>query len=200
MNLNNITDNLFIVDYTEYHKNHPIESLPSNGVMFIEEPDCRLGAFCILNSNHISYKAINVEENQGLLTNSLGKLVKQCECIFKANREEGRRWIMLLELKYCKERNIPTNMQNALYELEECYDFLKNEKHYFEDSSYLIYLCVSHPEYEVVTPFENFLCNQNKLLELKEKGVIFLYCNAIKILTPEYLVKANVPHRYQFVR
>ena len=200
MNLDNITNNLLVVDFTEYHRKHPVEPLPSNGVMFLEEPDDRLGAFCMLNPNQISYKAINVEENQGLVTNDLGQPVKQCECIFKANREEGRRWIMLLELKYCKEHNIPTNMQNALYELEECYDFLKHEKKYFDDNSYLIYLCVSHPEYETATPFESFLCNQNKLLELNEKGAKFLYCNAVKILTPEYLAKVNVPHRYQFAR
>ena len=74
------------------------------------------------------------------------------------------------------------------------------KKKYFDDNSYLIYLCVSHPEYETVTPFESFLCNQNKLLELNEKGAKFLYCNAVKILTPEYLAKVNVPHRYQFAR
>ena len=45
MNINNITNNLLVVDFTEYHKKHPEESLPSNGVMFLEEPDDRLGAF-----------------------------------------------------------------------------------------------------------------------------------------------------------
>lgn len=200
MNPDAITDSLLVVDFTEYHKNHPTESLPSNGVMFIEEPDDRLGAFCLLNPNHISYEAINIEENQAIVTDNSGKPAKQCECIFKANREKGRRWVMLLELKYCKEHNIPINMQNALYEIEACYDFLKNEKHYFKEHSYIIYLCVSHPEHEIVMPFENFLCNQNKLLELNEKGAKFLYCNAVKILTPEYIVKTAVPHKYQFAR
>lgn len=54
MNLDNIIEDLLVVDFTEYHKNHPEESLPSEGVMFIEQPDKRLGAFCILNPNHIS--------------------------------------------------------------------------------------------------------------------------------------------------
>ena len=85
MNINNITNNLLVVDFTEYHKKHPEESLPSNGVMFLEEPDDRLGAFCMLNPNHVSYKAINIEENQALVTNRSGQLVKQCECIFKAS-------------------------------------------------------------------------------------------------------------------
>ena len=31
-------------------------------------------------------------------------------------------------------------MQNALYELEECYDFLYNEKHYFDDNLYRVVL------------------------------------------------------------
>ena len=52
MNIDNITDDLLIVDYTEYHQKHPAENLPSHGVMFIETPDPRLGAFCILNPNH----------------------------------------------------------------------------------------------------------------------------------------------------
>ena len=200
MNINTITNNLLVVDFTEYHKKHPEESLPSNGVMFLEEPDDRLGAFCMLNPNHVSYKAINVEENQELVTNRFGEPVKQCECIFKANREEGRRWIMLLELKYCKENNIPTNMQNALYELEECYDFLHNEKHYFDDNLYRVYFCVSHPEHETSQPFGNFIYNQDRLLGLKAKNIILLYGNAVKIHNIEYLKAERVPHRYEFIR
>ena len=81
MNLDNIIEDLLVVDFTEYHKNHPEESLPSEGVMFIEQPDKRLGAFCILNPNHIPYQAINLEENPNIVTDEHGNSVKQCECI-----------------------------------------------------------------------------------------------------------------------
>lgn len=200
MNLDNITDDLLIVDFTEYHRKHPAEVLPSNGVMFIEQPDVRLASFCILNPHHLPYTAINLEKNSHLMTNESGEAVKQCECICRAKREEGCRWVMLLELKYCNENNISVNMQRALHELDVCYDFLLNKKHFFDDNSYRVYFCISHPEHETAEPFGRFICNQDLLLGLKDKGVNLLYSNAVKILTPEYLAKADVPHKYQYVR
>ena len=200
MNIDNITEDLLIVDYTEYHQKHPLEKLPSDGVMFIETPDPRLGAFCILNPNHYPYKAINLESNPGLVTDENGNVAKQCECICCAHRAEGRRWILLLELKYCDKDNIPDNMQNALHKLEKCYDFLNEKKHYFDEYPYNVYVCASHPEYETSEPFGSFIYNQNRLLELKEKSITLLYCNAVKVLTPEYLWESPVPHKYQFVR
>lgn len=200
MNLNSIVDDLLIVDFTEYHKEHPEESLPSNGVMFIEQPDNRLGAFCILNPNHLPYEAINLETNPRLVTDEKGQLVKQCECICRAHRQEGKRWVLLLELKYCSEDNIPSNMQNALDKLDKCYDFLKDKQHFFDDNPYRIYLCASHPEHDTVKPFGEFIYNQDRLLGLNEKGVKLLYCNAVKVLTPEYLVKTDCPRKYQFIK
>lgn len=201
MNIDNITDDLLIVDYTEYHQKHSAENLPSHGVMFIETPDSRLGAFCILNPNHYPYKAINLEANPGLVTDENGAAVKQCECICCAHRVEGRRWILLLELKYCEKDNIPDNMQNALEKLEKCYDFLNEKKHYFDGCQYNVYFCASHPEHEVSEPFGSFIYNQDRLLDLKEKkSITLLYCNAVKVLTPEYLLQSKVPHKYQYER
>ena len=201
MNIDNITDDLLIVDYTEYHQKHPAENLPSHGVMFIETPDPRLGAFCILNPNHYPYKAINLEANPGLVTDENGAAVKQCECICCAHRVEGRRWILLLELKYCEKDNIPDNMQNALEKLEKCYDFLNEKKHYFDGCQYNVYFCASHPEHEVSEPFGSFIYNQDRLLDLKEKkSITLLCCNAVKVLTPEYLFQSKVPHKYLYER
>lgn len=198
MNLDNIIDDLLVVDFTEFHKEHPNEALPSEGVLFIEQPDDRLGAFCILNPSHLPFEAINLEENPSLVTDENGNLVKQCECICRAHREKGKRWVLLLELKYCTEDNIPLNMQNALDKLCKCYDFLKVKKHFFDDNLYRVYLCASHPEHDTVKPFGGFICNQDRLLELNDKGVKLLYCNAVKVLTPEYLAKVGVPRKYQF--
>lgn len=198
MNLENIVGDLLVVDFTEYHQKHPNETIPSEGVMFIEQPDNRLGAFCILNPQHLPFETINIEENPTIVTDDNGKLVKQCECICRAKRENGRRWVLLLELKYCSEKNIPANMQNAFDKLDKCFDFLKNTKHYFDNQRYRIYLCASHPEHETVKPFGEFIYNQKRLLELNDKGAKFLYCNAVKILTPEYLAKSDIPRKYRF--
>lgn len=200
MNPENIIDDLLIVDFTEYHNTHPGEVVPSEGVLFIEQPDNRLGAFCILNPKHHPFEAINLETNPYLVTDDNGNLVKQCECICRAYREEGKRWVLLLELKYCTEDNIPLNMQNALEKLDKCYEFLSEKRNFFDDNPYRVYLCVSHPEHETTQPFEAFIYNQDRLLGLNDKGVKLLYCNAIKVLTPEYLAKANVPRKYQFIK
>lgn len=198
MNLENITTDLLVVDYTEYHQRHPEEEIPSKGVHFIEQPDNRLGAFYILNPQQHPFEVINLETTPQLVTNESGELVKQCECICRAHREKGkRRWILLLELKYCIEDNIPVNMQNALLKLEKCYDFLV-DKQFFADCPYKVYLGISHPEHDTIKPFGEFINNQDRLLGLNEKGVQLLYCNAIKILTPEYLAKTtDVPRRYR---
>lgn len=198
MNLNNITDDLLVVDYTEYCKNTPNQKTPSKGVCFIDTPDERLGAFCILNPNHIRYKAINLEEEKDLVNDKSGKNVKQCECICEAHRDKGRRWVMLIELKYCKEANIATNMLEALDKLEKCYDFLNNEKGFFKDNLYKVYLCASHPEHETIEPFSRFICNQEKLLRLKDKELTFYYTNSVKVLTPEYIAKINTPYKYKY--
>lgn len=196
MNLDKITDDLLVVDFTEFHKNHPDEVIPSQGVTFIEQPDPRLGAFYILNPHHHPYSVINLEKNPDLVTDSKGNLVRQCECICRAHREKGKRWILLLELKYCSENNIQRNMQDALEKLDRCYDFLNDEKHFFDDPPHRVYLCASHPEHDTVKPFGEFIYNQDRLLGLNDKGVKFLYCNAIKILTPEYLSKTEIPRKY----
>lgn len=200
MNLNDIIDDLFVVDFTEYQRQHPKEKLPADGVMFIEQPDERVGAFCILNPDHLSYEVINLETNPNLTTDESGNQVKQPECICKAHRDTGKRWVLLLELKYCTENNIPRSMQNALEKFIEYYDFLKEKKHFFDDNSYRVYVCASHPEHEVTQPFGEFIFDQNKILVLNEEGVKLLYCNAVKILTPEYLAKTDIPRRYQFVK
>jgi len=192
-----ITDNLFVVDYTEYHNQHPNEELPSEGVSFLQEPDSRLGAFCILNPSHYPFQAINLERHKYLVTDDAGKSSKQCECICRAERNKGKRWILLLELKYCSEDNIPTNMQNAFDELESCYQFLKIQKHFFDDAPYRVYLCASHPEHPTIRPFGEFIFNQDRLLTLNDEGLKVIYRNAVKILTPEYLSEAEVPRRYQ---
>lgn len=201
MNLSVISDDLLVIDYTDYHEQNPAVQIPTNGVFFTVEPDERIGAFCILNPRHISFDAINLEENPALVTDEGGHAAKQCECICRAHREEGRRWVLLVELKYCTEDNIPDNMQNAFDKLDQCYDFLREKKHFFDDAQYKVYLCPSHPEHETMKPFGEFIFNQDRLLSLKSKGADLLYANAVEILTPEYLRKApSIPRRYQFMR
>lgn len=196
MNSERFSDDLIIVDYTDFHQRQPDEKVPSEGVCFIDKPDNRLGAFYILNPKKHSYEAINLEANPGLVTDEQGRPVKQCECICRAERERGKRWALLLELKYCTEENIPDNMQNAFLKLDSCYDFLVRKK-FFADYPYRIYWVISHPEHETIQPFSNFINNQDRLLGLNDKGINFIYSNAIKILTPKYLIKSEIPRRYQ---
>ena len=87
-------------------------------------------------------------------------------------------------------------MQNAFLKLESCYDFLVKKK-FFVDYPYRIYWVISHPEHETIQPFSNFINNQDRLLGLNDKGINFIYSNAIKILTPKYLIKSEIPRRYQ---
>lgn len=199
MNLKVVSDDLLVIDYTDYHEKYPDNPVPATGVCFTMTPDDRVGAFCILNPRHLPFEAINLEENPALVTTEGGQAAKQCECICRAQRDEGRKWVLLIELKYCTKDNIPSNMQNAFDKLDQCYDFLCKEKHFFDDAQYRVYLCPSHPEHDTMKPFGEFIFNQDRLLALKDKGANLLYANAVEILTPEYLRKApSVPRRYQF--
>ena len=190
---------LLVVDYTKYHQDHPEEELPSEGVHFLNVPDIRLGSFCVRNPKPITIEAINLEKTHSLTKKEDGSTVKQCECICKAHREDGeKRWVLLLELKYCSEKNIPDNMLNAMGKFEKYVDFLMG-KHYFDDAPYNIYVCASHPEHEVTESFGSFLINQDRILTLSKKGVRLLYTNAVKAISEERLIKVDTPEKYKFI-
>lgn len=201
MDRSGITDDLLVVDYTEYRQTHPQEVTPSKGVCFLDAPDKRIGAFSFLNPQNYPFDAINLEEHPALLTDKNGRKVRNVECICSANRKAGRRWVAFLELKYpdCED-NIPQNMADAFDKFEICIDTVMKDNHYLEGMDCNVYAIASHPEYEQAQPFGEFIYDQTRMLNMTDKGIILLHCNAVRISTPEYLYSTEVPARYKYSR
>lgn len=201
MDRENVTGDLLVVDYTDYLKNHPQEVVLSKGVCFLDEPDKRIGAFCFLNQNHLSFNAMNLENHPAWYIRADGTLAKNCECVCCSNRTTpGKRWVAFLELKYPQsEEAIPQNMLDAKDKFEECIGFVMKQAQ-FQGGEFRIYAIASHPEYEISQPFGSFVYNQEDLLSLEDKGIKLIYSNAVKISTTEFIMPVDVPARYKYER
>ena len=200
MDRKGIRGDLLVADFTDYKSMHPEEQLPSNGVCFLDAPDARVGSFCFLNPSHYPFDAINLEEHPALVGRD-GVAGRNVECICNADRENGRRWVAFLELKYPRcEDNIPGNMVDAFGKFEECVKMVMEDNKYLEGVDCNIYAIASHPEFEQTQPFGAFICNQDRLLSLADKGITLIYGNAVRIATPEFLFLAKTPARYKFTR
>lgn len=200
MDRESITGDLLVADYTEFVKTHPDADVPSKGVCFLDAPDERIGAFCILNPNHLAFNALNLENHPSLVTSG-GQRVRNVECVCNAIRDHGRRWVAFVELKYpgCED-NIPVNMADAFDKFEVCINTVMKENRYLEGLECKVFAIASHPEFELTQPFGSFICNQERLLSLKDNGITLIYHNAVKISTPEFLMPAEVPARYKFCK
>ncbi len=197
----NVTNDLLVVDYTDYVETHPQELVQANGVCFLDAPDNRIGAFCFLNPSHLSFDALNLEGHQAWYTREDGTLARNCECVCRSNRATlGKRWLAFLELKYPKkEEAIPQNMLDALDKFEECINLVLRQEQ-FQGNEFRIYAIASHPEYAQSQPFGSFVYNQDHLLSLKDKGIALIYGNAVKIDTTEFISLADVPARFKYSR
>lgn len=166
----------FISDYTNYKG---AEETPVKGV---DIRDNILPIFtvwpplCFINSQHVSVLVANMEKNPAICKRANGSMCKQCEClcISKSSNENDKPWFALVELKCCdkdsrdKNRNIESNLQNAIFKLKEHHQLLRDEKGVIIKGVYRYYWIVSIPTIDE-PPFKSFLWTQDYLLEISEK-------------------------------
>ena len=116
-----------------------------------------------------------------------GKKLRNCECMFSSCYAKKKKWALLLEMKYSKEKNIKENAINALDELEKTKDLLL-ERSVLNLDEYRIYFDISFPAYSHREPFQSFLFSQEDLLDYKEKHKVNLFgYNHIAVANGAYL-------------
>lgn len=174
----------FVVDYT----NNEDKSIARRGVEIThEDPGYGHGAFHLMDSCGLDYYTVNFEHTPSFFTGEDGKKLRNCECMFSSCYAKKKKWVLLLEMKYSKEKNIKENAEDALDELEKTRDRLF-EKGVLNHDEYRLYFDISFPEYTSLEPFQSFLFSQNELLVYKEKWKVNLMgYNSILVANGAYL-------------
>ena len=183
--IENHNSDIYIADYTEYSKTHDTSV---SGVKILANKPGELEVFHLKNKKGISIDAVNFEENQSVLKDEQGKVVKQCECMCASSGAKNKGWLFLLELKYCLDKNIASNAGNALRQLEKTFLFLRDEKKIINRQCHRVYWIISIPDHSSKAPFDAFVLDQDKKLKYKQDlDVIIFGENAVEVLNEGYL-------------
>ena len=178
------TSDSFVVDYT----NDDDKGIAKRGVEIThEDPGYMHGAFHLIDSCGVDYYTINFEHTPAFFTGEDGKKLRNCECMFSSCYAKKKKWALLLEMKYSKEKNIKENAEDALDELEKTRDRLF-EKGVLNHDEYRLYFDISFPEHTSREPFHSFLFSPNELLVYKEKQRVNLMGhNSVLVANGAYL-------------
>jgi hypothetical protein len=170
---------VYIADYTESTKS-------AKGVEISDAkfPDIKCCTF--KNDRRVACWGINFEKNKRIFKIGRGK-VDQCECMLVSKDAKKKGWLCLVELKYCKEKNVDTNAYDAYGQLKATFDHLVS-KDIISLANHRVYFNISIPDHSNKEPFLNFIFSQDDILEIKSREKIHvLGYNTIEILNEGYL-------------
>ena len=135
----------------------------------------------------VDYFTVNFEHAPAFFTGEDGKKLRNCECMFSSCYAKKKKWALLLEMKYSKEKNIQENAIDALDELEKTRDRLM-EKGVLNHDEYRLYFDISFPEHTSREPFQSFLFGPKELLDYKENQKVNLMgYNSVLVANGAYL-------------
>lgn len=182
---------IFVGDYTEYAKSHPERA--GVGVVFADKPFSDLNTLHIINCRRILTAIVNFEKCEYLLKNEKGEQVKQCEGLCFASRAKKHGWVLLIEMKYCSDKNIGKNVDAAKFQLEKSLDYLRHTINAIEEND-RVYWVLAIPDHSELEPFNSFVYSQDDLLELRERlgVVLFFRQNELEIHTDAHLMIPKV--------
>ena len=188
---NKYSSTVFVSDYTEYNRQNAHARAEYSGVHISAESSNLIGSFEFRNPRALDFLAVNFEENPALLTDGQKKTISQCECMFEALRHDHgkKHWMMLLELKYCIEKNVYTHIRKALSQIQNTYVHLRDVLKIIAQDGVNLYWVISTPEVEnVLDSIDGAFFDQDELLEIKEsyKANLF-YTNVVEIQTSNHL-------------
>ncbi len=121
----------YVADYTEMTSS-------KKGVEILVYDPTEIDTFHLENPHKLSYWGVNFEEHKGYFT----KGRQDCECMFIS--DHSKPWLLLLEMKYCMEKNIPTNAIKALAQLNDTFQLLK-EKGFVDEKVAHIFFNIGVP-------------------------------------------------------
>ena len=178
------SSHIYIADYTNQEQS-------AKGVEISDTPFTDIQFCTVNNPKDIECWSVNFEKNQGVFRcTDTEKQAKQCECMVAAKNAQKKGWVCLMELKYCLEKNIENNSEEAFKQLTNSFKLLK-DKRIIDLKKHRVYFNISIPDHSNKQPFNSFSFSQDKIIELKKiESVQFLGFNEIKVLNEGYLATA----------
>lgn len=177
----------YVADYTEAWQQAHKAGLPepeNSGVVISEQSFADIKSFHLKNDNRVEYWGVNLEKNKRLFASG----EKDCECVFQSARFKKKGWLLLLELKYCKdeERNLTDNLDEAVKQVTHTYKTLVNRK--IVDTEQLRVYCNIAAPPSSREPFTSFLTTQDAEKKLHDESKIHLLgFNEVLILNEGYI-------------
>lgn len=183
------TGDVYVADYTQYSKDHPT---CMKGVEISDEKPDDIESLAFLNPNNVPVVSVNFEENEQFFRTGDNKQIhSSCECMLvSAQCSARKRWLALVELKYCKsaDRNIASNFEDAISQLETTFIYLKDTKNVFSQDEYRYFWVVSMPEHSEKAPFSAFAWSQDDALRYQDLYKVTIYSdNQVEIWTGSVL-------------
>lgn len=178
---------VYVADYTQAWQQAHQAGLPEpahSGVVISEEAFDDLNSFHLQNPKQVEYWGVNLESNKGIFASG----EEDCECVFQSARYKKKGWLLLLELKYCKDqdRNLTDNLNHAFNQVTQSYSTLTN-KGYVNPDAVRVYCNIAAPT-SAREPFTNFLTNQDSKKEKMDKlHINLLGLNEVLILNECYI-------------
>ena len=160
-NVQAFASSVYVADYTN-------QTQSARGVEIQEVPFTDISYFCLHNDVSIPLWAVNFEHNKGFFPAGVG----DCECMFRVKGVE-KGWLLLCELKYCMEKNIASNADEAYGQLKATWQLLVDKK-VFNKRLCKSFFNISVPDHSERTPFTSFVTTQNDKIEWLKKNKIHL--------------------------
>lgn len=166
----------YVADYSEATHSRA-------GVILAEQPFRDIDFFSLHGCRQpVTYIGVNLEEHRSFI-----RCIENCECFFASAMPCPRPWLLLLELKYCKPRNLGNNSSKAIRQMASVLRKLEDEG-IIDPRRYRIYFNYSSPANTRRQPFTNFVHTQSEALELvKQSGACLFGFNDLVIASGEFL-------------
>lgn len=177
----------YVADYTEAWQQAHKAGLPepeNSGVVISEQPFADIKSFHLKNDKQVGYWGVNLEKNKSLFASG----EKDCECVFQSAKFKKKGWLLLLELKYCKdeERNLADNLDKAVKQVTQTYHTLSNNG-IVNPEQLRVYCNIAAPK-SGKEPFTSFLTTQDSEKRLLDNHKIHLLgYNEVLILNEAYI-------------
>ena len=183
-NISTHISHIYIADYTE-------QTRSAQGVEISDTPFDDIQYCTVNNPRNIECWGVNFEKNRSIFKLEGTKdYAPQCECMIVSKNAHKKSWVCLMELKYCSEKNVESNSEDAFKQLTNCFDYLK-DKGIIDLKTHRVYFNISIPDHSNKQPFNSFSFSQDRIINLKKtKFVQLLGFNEIKVLNECYLATA----------
>lgn len=173
------TGKIYIMDYTNQTGN-------VRGIEWNDSAPTDIEAFCINNSQpplDITFCAF--QENTIMLAGETNER-SHCEGVLFPSENSVETWIVFLELKYPKKKNLGPELKEARNQLLATLDLFR-EQEIIEEKK-LVYLIFSAPKYTNKTPFESWSMQPDELKKIrKTRYAILRGINSMEVLTNQSL-------------